>query len=83
MHIFHKNGVGLQISNGNNKDSKLISESLPLVKQISHIYQKSSGELVIIIDENKYYFIDFPTFQIKLSGNIQDLSVSSNVKFIV
>jgi hypothetical protein len=55
---------------------KLRSEYLPFIKQISHIYQRPSGE-VVIIDENKYYIIGFPTLQIKHFGNIYQLKVPS------
>jgi hypothetical protein len=46
----------MNINDKRYRNPKLISEYLPLVKQISHIYQRPSGE-VEIIDENKYYFL--------------------------
>jgi hypothetical protein len=41
---------------------------------------KTPSRKVVIIDENTYYFIGFPSFQIKHSGNVYELGVPSNNK---
>jgi hypothetical protein len=54
------------------KEPKLITDYLYFLpddfKEISHIYQRPSGDVLIIV-KNLYYLIDFPSFNVKNGYN--------------
>jgi hypothetical protein len=57
MYIFYKKYV-------------LVSQFLPDdFKEISHIYQRPSGDVLIVV-KNVYYLIDFPSFNVKRGYNL-------------
>jgi hypothetical protein len=41
-------------------------------QEISHIYQRPSGDVLIVV-KNLYYFIDFPSFNVKSGYNSQSI----------
>jgi hypothetical protein len=58
------------------KELKLITDYLYFLpddfQEISHIYQRSSGDVLIVV-KNLYYLIDFPSFNVKSGCNGQSI----------
>lgn len=67
-YIFHNDLVWiLQIGEQKYRPPERIGDYLPF-SSFSHIYQRPSGDLVVIVN-NEFYIIEFPSLQIKASYN--------------
>jgi hypothetical protein len=78
MYIFYKKYVWLVNLKDMtyDKEPKLIKDYLYFLpddfKEVSHIYQRPSGDVLIIV-KNLYYLIDFPSFNVKSGYNGQSI----------
>ena len=80
LYIFHKKSVWVKnINDKRFREPRLITDYLPSLRQITHVYQRPKGD-IMVIDENKYYVIEFPSFRINRTGNVRELGVPNNQK---